>query len=42
MQAIYENIGWLDGNADLKCKMFALSLNYSHISDLKYIKYYPF
>ncbi len=33
MQAIEDNIGWLDSNADLKM---------THISDLKYIKYYPF
>ncbi len=39
MQAI---IGWLDGNAELKCKMFPLSVPRSHISDLKYIKYYSF
>ncbi len=31
-------------DAELKCKMFALSLSLhrSHISDLTYIKYYPF
>ncbi len=26
MQAISDNIGWLDSNADLKYKMFALFL----------------